>query len=57
MFCIVFRVRTAAFICVSVKSFVIFPVSLPLYVKVAHSVFRCCGSGYVMFMLAGMFRV
>jgi hypothetical protein len=37
MFCIVFHVRNATFICVSLKSFAIVFVSLPPYVKVADS--------------------
>jgi hypothetical protein len=44
MFCIVFRVLNAIFIPVSLKSFVTFLVSFPLYVQVAHFVFWCCGS-------------
>jgi hypothetical protein len=45
----VFSVRNVTFICVSLKSFVIFLVSLPLYVKVAHLVFWYCGSGFMLF--------
>jgi hypothetical protein len=42
MCCIVFRVQKGIFICVSLKSFVIFLVSSPLYVKVVNFVSRCC---------------
>lgn len=48
MFCIIFCVQNATFIYVSLKSFVIFLVSLLLYVKVAHLVFWCCGSAYLL---------
>jgi hypothetical protein len=44
LFCIVFCVRNAIFICFSLKSFVILLVSLPVYVKVVQFVFRCCES-------------
>jgi hypothetical protein len=39
MFCSVFHVLNATFICVSLKSSVIFFVSLPPYLTVAHLVF------------------
>jgi hypothetical protein len=42
-FCIVLRVRNSTFISSSLKSFVIFFVSLLLYVKEAHLVLWCCG--------------
>jgi hypothetical protein len=35
------------FICVSLKCFVVFLVSFPLYVKVAHVVFRCYESVFI----------
>jgi hypothetical protein len=41
MLCTVFSVQNATFICVSLKSFVVFLVPLPLYVKVKHF-FPCC---------------
>jgi hypothetical protein len=44
MFCTVLCVLNDIFICVSLNNFVIFLIYFPLYVKVAHSVFRCCGS-------------
>jgi hypothetical protein len=44
MFCIVICVMNAIFIRVSLHNFVIFLVSFPLYVNVAHFVFWCCGS-------------
>jgi hypothetical protein len=43
-FCIVFRILKAIFICMSLNNFITFLVSFPLYVKVAHSCFRCYGS-------------
>jgi hypothetical protein len=58
MFCIVLRVLNDTFICVSLKSFVIFFVSLPMYMKVVHLVFWCCGSVFFgMFVLVGVCRV
>jgi hypothetical protein len=48
MFCFVFRVRNVTFIYVPLKSFIIFLVSLPLYVKVAHLIFWCCGSVFML---------
>jgi hypothetical protein len=50
MFCIVFRVLNAIFISVSLKSFVIFLISFPLYVKMAHFVFWCCGSLFIILL-------
>jgi hypothetical protein len=44
MFCNVFRILNTVLTCESLNSFVIFLVSFPLYVKVAHFVFRCFGS-------------
>jgi hypothetical protein len=41
------------FICVSLNNFVIFLVYFPLYAKVAHFVFRCCGSVSVFLSLWG----
>jgi hypothetical protein len=58
MFCIVFRVLNAVLICESLNSFVIFLVSFPLYVKLSHFVFRCCGSMSVFcFCGAGCFLI
>jgi hypothetical protein len=48
MFCIVFHVQNATFIGVSLKGFVIFFVSLLLYVKVAHLIFWCCRSVFML---------
>jgi hypothetical protein len=42
MFSVVFLILNTIFICMSLNTFVIFPVSFPLYVKVTHFVFRCC---------------
>jgi hypothetical protein len=42
MFCIVFHVLNVI-IGISLKNFVNFYVSFPVYVKVAHFVFWCCG--------------
>jgi uncharacterized membrane protein len=54
MFCIVFRVLNAIFILVSLNRFVIFLVSFPIYVKVSHFSFWCCGSVLVFcFCLCG----
>jgi hypothetical protein len=51
MFCIVFRVLNAFFfISVSLWSFVIFLVYFPLYVKVVHFVFWCCGSVFLILL-------
>jgi hypothetical protein len=47
MFCTVFSVLSAVFIGVSLNNFVVLLVSFPLYVKVAHFVFRCCGSVFL----------
>jgi hypothetical protein len=47
MFCIVFHVRNVTFVCVSLKIFALFFVFLPLCVKVAHLVFRCYGSVFM----------
>jgi hypothetical protein len=44
MFCIVFCILNVIFIWVSLNNFVIFLVSFPLYVNVAHFGFCCCGS-------------
>jgi hypothetical protein len=41
VFCIVFRVLNVIFMCVPLISFVIFLLSFPLYVKMAHFVSRC----------------
>jgi hypothetical protein len=48
MFYIVFRVRKAILICVSLKSYVIIFICLPLSVKVARLVFWCCGSMFLL---------
>jgi hypothetical protein len=57
MFCIVFRVLNAIFICVSLNNFVSLLVTLPLNVKVAHFVFRCCGSMSVFCFCEGGFFI
>jgi hypothetical protein len=44
MFCIVFCVLNAIFMCMSLNSFVIVLVSFLLYVKVVQFVFRCFAS-------------
>jgi hypothetical protein len=58
MFCFVFLDLNAIFICVSLKSFIIFLVSFPLCVTVSNFVFLCCGSIYVfLFCGAGKFFI
>jgi hypothetical protein len=54
IFCIVFVVRNAIFICVSRKSLVVFLTSFPLYVNVAHFVFCCCVSLCVVLFLGSL---
>jgi hypothetical protein len=54
MFRIVFRFRNATCMFVSLKSFVILFVALPLYVKMAHLVFSCWES--VFFLCLYWFR-
>jgi hypothetical protein len=52
MFCIVFLVWNAILIFVSLNSFVIFLVSFPLYVKMAHFPFCCVSVFSLCFVLS-----
>lgn len=55
-FCIVFHVLNDIFISVSLINFVIFSCFIPLYVKLAHFVFRYCGSVFVCCFLVWVFN-
>jgi hypothetical protein len=55
MFCMVFFVLNAIFICVSLNSCVSFLVCFPWYVKVAHFSFNCCISVFS-FCFCGVWR-